>query len=155
MTPRPLIQAVAARVVLCTLATLLWIKISVAASVVITEQQALNFGPIIAYITQDIVIPPTDSGAAVFDITGDAYAQISVDVTNNRVTMTTGTGNGNTKKIVVNQWSYGGNVDSSGLGSLDQFGALTNIRIGATAAVKSSNIPGSYSGSGTVRIIYQ
>lgn len=151
----PLTRSPYLALALGALTQLLGGNLCIAAPVVITEQQALNFGPIIAYITQNITIAPSDSGAAVFNVSGDAYAPISVEVTNNRINMITGTGNGQTKKILVNQWSYGGNVDGGGVGTLDQFGTLTNIRIGATAAVKSSNLPGPYNGSATVRITYQ
>ena len=155
MTRVPLNSTLSMQRLCVALISILWTKLSFGAAIAITEQQALNFGPIIAYITQDIVIAPSDSGAAVFDISGDAYTQISIEVTNNRLNMVTGSGNGSSKKILVSQWSYGGTVDSNGLGTLDQFGSLTNIRVGATAAVKVSNIPGPYSASGTVRITYQ
>ncbi|PCI44094.1 MAG: hypothetical protein COB51_10670 [Moraxellaceae bacterium] len=155
MTRAPLNSVLSIQRVCVALISILGIKLSFAAAIAITEQQALNFGPIIAYITQDIVIAAADSDAAVFDISGDAYAQISIEVTNNRINMVTGSGNGSSRKILVNQWSYGGAVDTNGLGTLDQFGSLANIRVGATAAVKASNIPGPYSASGTVRITYQ
>ena len=121
----------------------------------VSEDKPLAFGNVIAGFTQDIVINAGDAGAAVFSATGDPNISVTAEVVEKKITMQTPSGAGHAARITVSGWSYGGSLSSKGGGYFDGSGQLSNIRVGATARVRSSDVEGFYIGSATFRLVYQ
>lgn len=118
----------------------------------ITENAALDFGEEAVGYSGSIVIAPADG--AQFSVSGHPNYQVQASIVESSINMTTGDGVGATKQIPVGSWTFGGNLNGSGLGTLDGSGSLTNMRVGATATVEDTDIAGDYSGSATFRLVY-
>lgn len=131
------------------------VPLSSAAPVSVTEESPLSFGNVIAGFSQDIVITASDAGAAVFSATGDPNVAVTGQIVEKKTNMYTTGATGQAGRITVDNWSYGGNLASNGSGNFDGAGQLTNMRVGATATVGSSDPEGFYSGSATFRLVYQ
>lgn len=118
------------------------------------EQKSLDFGVAVLGQMQTLVRAPSDSGAAVFSAVGVPNAKVTVSVVENSITLITGAGDINDKQITVTKFTTGGDLDSRGRATFDGQGQLSDMRIGAQAKIKTSNIGGHYQGSATFRIVY-
>lgn len=135
----------------------IWMSGVFAATIAITEIQGLSFPAAVAGTTTTMVTAATDSTAAVFNATGDANTALTATIVETGVIITTGTGSTNSQKISIDNWTFGGSLTDgggSGTGTFDATGALTNLRIGATANVESDDIAGDYTGTVTLRLVY-
>ena len=54
----------------------------------------------------------------------------------------------------LDTFTYGGDLSSSGTGSFDNSGDISDMRVGATAHVAANDTPGAYTGSATFRVTY-
>lgn len=113
----------------------------------------LEFQAAIAGIAQTITTPANSVYAATFSVTGDANQPITVSVQERRIRMANQ--DFPSDRIRVRDWTFGGAISSNGTGVLDNNGQLSNIRLGASARVRRNLRPGHYSGSGTIRVVYQ
>ena len=114
----------------------------------------LSFAPTLANQNIDVVTSPSDSAAAVFSASGSANWEVTGEVVENSINMITGDGSGSTKQIQVDDFQYGGDMDSSGVARFNGSGELSNLKVGATAHVQSDDIAGDYSGQATFRLTY-
>lgn len=125
----------------------------------ITVRSNLQFPTMIsASSKQTYTLAPTDSGAAVFDITGTPNAKIVVSVVESSIVIdnTACAGSCSTKEtLTVKKFKRGGSVNNKGKGRIDATGSLTNIRIGAKVIVRGKQVSGDYVGFATIRIVYQ
>ncbi len=123
----------------------------------ITELHNLSFPVQVSGISINVIISASDGNAAVFNLTGEPNAAVQVSFVQNnfKILNTTTGGNSPNEKIPVNSWTFGGSVNSSGVGVLDANGNLNNVRVGATAVVDSVDLGGVYLNSGTLRVVYQ
>ena len=130
------------------------------ARLIVRETQALDFGTFVANNQQVVTVHPADSNAAIFSLRGERFAQLSLRVVERKVYLSRhpnndgGQGGPRKNRIVVQRWRYGGNTTSNGTVTLDQFGKLTNIRVGASATITQRALPGQYSGKATLRVIH-
>ncbi len=122
--------------------------------ITITEVASLRFPEQIAGSAATVLVRPEDSGAAVFDATGEADRAVTASVLEASIEMITDDGIGAQKRITVDQFAMGGSVDPLGGGAFDAAGTLNNIRVGGTANVNADNIPGDYVGTATFRLVY-
>lgn len=131
------------------------VTMSLVAPIVITETQALSFSNAGAGSASTVVTAPTDGTAAIFTATGEASTAVTGSVVEASIEMTTGDGVGTTKRITVDTFTTGGDMDVAGSATFDGAGDLTNLRIGATANVQAEDIAGAYTGTATFRLVYQ
>lgn len=131
------------------------VTMSLVAPIVITETQALSFSNAGAGSASTVVTAPTDGTAAIFTATGEASTAVTGSVVEANITMTTGDGIGTTKQITVDTFTTGGDMDGAGAATFSAGGALSNLRVGASANVLAEDIAGAYSGTATFRLVYQ
>ncbi len=94
-------------------------------------------------------VAPADGSSAEFTVTGEANTAFTVNLPGS-ISMITGDGVGATKNITVNSFAH----NLGGSPSLDGDGEVT-LNVGAThAAILNNQVPGSYSGSFTVEVVY-
>ena len=116
----------------------------------ITEQSALSFPDTEASASaQNVVIAPTGTGAAVFNIAGEASRPVTASIVQSNLQIT----NGSTT-VTIGSFTFGGGLSSSGTGTLNGSGQLTGAGVGATAAIPANPQAGVYSGSLTFRVVY-
>lgn len=131
---------------------------NIQAQLIVRETQALDFGTFVANSRQVVTVRPADSNAAIFSLEGERFAQLSLRVVERKVYLNRhpnndgGQGGPRKNRIVVQRWRYGGDANPSGTATLDQFGKLTNIRVGASATITQRALPGQYSGKATLRV---
>lgn len=94
-------------------------------------------------------VAPADAAAAEFTVNGEANTPFTINLPGS-ISMITGDGVGVTKNITVDTFAH----NLGGSPSLDADGEVT-LKVGAThAAILSNQVPGSYSGSFTVEVVY-
>jgi len=98
--------------------------------------------------TKDVIVDPNDSFAAIFNASGAPNTNFTTSIIENSINIITGDGSDATKRINVSTFTF------SGLTSFDGTGNVNGIKVGATFHILSNNIPGDYSGTATLRIIY-
>ena len=117
------------------------VSIIISAPIAIAEDQGLNFGSFeTSNSAQNIVVEPGDLGSAQFDIAGNEVAA-TWSIAENSIDMISGT-----DTIRVNSFK----VSGGGSGNLPQ----ENVRVGATARIKSKQPPGTYIGTATFNVVY-
>lgn len=114
----------------------------------------LDFEATLANQNVDVTTVSSDPKAAVFSAKGSANWQVAGGVVESSIEMVTGDGSDQTKRITVDSFTYGGDMDSSGLAVFDGSGNLNDLRVGGTAHVQSDDIAGSYVGQATFRLTY-
>lgn len=114
----------------------------------------LDFEATLANQNVDVTTVSADPKAAVFSAKGSANWQVTGTVVENSIEMITGDGSDQTKRITVDSFTYGGDMDSAGLAVFDGSGNLNDLRVGATAHVQSDDIAGRYVGQATFRLTY-
>ena len=124
------------------------------APITITETNALSFANTESGQLVDVTTAALDSTAAQFTSTGEPSTAVTGSVVETNINMTTGTGDDSTKQIVVDTWTFGGDMNGSGVATYDGSGDLSNLRVGATAHVEAEDIAGAYSGAATFRVTY-
>lgn len=122
--------------------------------ITISEVAGLRFPEQVAGTAQAVVVTPDDSGAAVFNATGEASKLVVASVVESSIEMTTDDGVGSAKRITVDNFELGGSVLPDGTGAFNGDGDLNNIRVGGTANIEADDIAGSYSGTATFRLVY-
>lgn len=121
----------------------------------VTLAKPLTFASMLTNADQTVITTPESPNAAIFTATGAVGWQTQAEVVENSIVLTkSGTAGGVTNEITVDTFTYGGNLDSSGLGAFSGSGSLTDMRIGASAHIKAENGSGLYIGSGTLRVTY-
>ena len=120
----------------------------------ITENQGLTFADTTIGAKVKVTTTPADTSAAIFFATGEPNRTVIGSIVENRIFMTTGDGNRGRKRIRVNKFKTGGDMNATGIATFNNLGQLNNLRIGATAHVKANNIAGAYSGTATFRLLY-
>lgn len=128
-------------------------SLSLYAPIAITTVQNLSFGHIPAGSSTEVTVSPDDADAAQFTASGDPSGNVVGSVTDSSITMSNG-GSGSSNQITVDDWTYGGSMSSSGSASFGPDGTLSNLRVGGTANVSSTNEPGDYTGTATFRLTY-
>lgn len=113
--------------------------------IVTTTIQSLSFPDTVVGNDTAVVVSSTSDGAAKFDVGGGANRTIFSYVVENSITMTTSS---SSSGVMVDGFS----VDSPS--SFDSAGKA-KLNVGATAHVLASNEDADYSGSATLRVIYQ
>ncbi len=94
-------------------------------------------------------VAPSDGTSAEFTVTGEPSTTFTLNLPTT-INMVTGDGVGATKQIAVNSFTH----NLGGSTSLDADGEIT-LNVGAThGAILSNQVPGSYSGSFTVEVVY-
>jgi len=121
---------------------------SVIASLTLTNTEDLEFGE---GIQGDAAYTPNTPFRAIFNVTGEPDRFFNVNLpADSTVVMTTGAG-GTNETIAVDSFITGGGTQKQ-LGS----GGIAAFLVGATrAALGASQVPGLYSATFTVSIIYQ
>ncbi|MBF0237766.1 MAG: DUF4402 domain-containing protein [SAR324 cluster bacterium] len=131
----------------------------------IEERSDLRFPTVVSNTdNNDIIVDPEDSGAAVFEVKGTPYQEIRVFILNDEtymypVDITQNSSNSSGDSVIkVMRFTYGGSLRDSGKGGegyLNAQGTMTNMRIGATATLQNSPLPGSYQGQLILRVVYK
>ncbi|MDF1797419.1 MAG: hypothetical protein P1U63_12865 [Coxiellaceae bacterium] len=117
----------------------------------ITVLKGLNFGAYVAGGALQAVVTPSDEGAALFEMHGEANARFQLQVVGNQIQLRNQYSNA---PIKISNFRFGGNVSVDGKGRLDRFGRLNNVRLGAIAQLTRQAKPGQYNGKSIVRITY-
>lgn len=117
----------------------------------VIEKRGIYFEGIYGYNTA-IKVKPQSSQAAIFEVTGGRpnakvnfivrFPKLYSDVSND-------------DNVRMNNFTYGGSVDKLGYGTLDENGALKNIRLGATVKVRAKNKYKKYLGKPKIKLRYE
>lgn len=132
-------------------------RMEVMPPVTVSESQAISFPTVTSGKAATVTISPTDTGAAVFSVTGRPMENITASIAEERVVLFSGYGRTPARQIVVEGFTLGGDIDaasSTGSARIGQRGTLDDMRLGATAQIEAKNQPGVYSGSSTFRVVY-
>lgn len=113
--------------------------------ITITEVNALTFPDAVAGTAQAITVLTTDAGAAEFNASGTANTNITTTVVEASINMSDGGGN----DILVDSFT------NDAPAAFDGTGNANGINVGATANIEATDPAGSYSGTATLRIVYQ
>ena len=122
--------------------------------ITLTQQNSLNFPPVVAGVDTTLVTTPDSSDAVKFTATGEPLTGVTGSVVEDFIIMTTADGNIEEQQIRVDAFTTGGDIDSNGSGNFDSNGELNNLRLGATAHIEASDEPGLYTSSATFRLLY-
>jgi len=126
--------------------------------IAITEVRQLDFVDTIAGADNTVVTAPADPIAAVFNSTGDSSKTATASVVEGSVTMlrTGGTPGNTPDEFTVDSFALGGagitggnQVDYAASG-----GSVNDIRVGGTANILAEDLAGNYTGTATLRIVY-
>lgn len=125
-------------------------SLKIIAALSVSESSSLTF-PITesSAQAQQVTIGTSDSGAASFNISGEANASITASIVENSLQMTVGN-----STITINNFTFGGALSGAGSASLNTGGALTGAKVGATASIPAAAEAGNYSGALTFRVVY-
>lgn len=128
-----------------------------AAPIFITEIQALSFVPTLGGVSSNVITAPTDSRAAIFNITGNTNVAVTASIVEASIDIVNIVGNPNAagNRMTVSNWTYGGALAADGTAFTDGNGDLNNARIGATVTISANDAPGDFSGTATFRVVYQ
>lgn len=120
------------------------------------EIRNMDFGTVLGGYDSKLVISPSSSGSAVFKATGIPYSVVTGSVVERQVTLKRSGSTGSTTRdaIVVDNFSFGGDMRNNGNAYFWSNGKLNNLRIGARANINSENSSGKYSGNATFRLTY-
>lgn len=129
-------------------------KLTLLAPITVTNTSDLDFGTYEGGQNNNITVAAADAGAATFSSTGEASTAVTGVIVESSIEMTTGDGIGTTKRITVDTWTYGGDMDASGVATYDGSGNLSNLRVGGTAHAEVEDIAGNYTGTATFRVTY-
>jgi len=117
--------------------------------------QNLSFESTFTNKSSSMVTSPNSYRSAVFKASGEPNKKFIASIDASEIYMRlNGVGKAKEEIIVVSDFTFGGDLDKHGIGDFSNNGNLTNLRVGATASVKSYNMPGSYIGSTSLRLIY-
>lgn len=127
--------------------------------IVLTVLNNLSFPETNAGTAQTVTVSPGASSAAKFSATGMPLQGVTGSVTQETVELTCTSGactssTGDAKKIEIDTFSFGGDMNSSGGANFDSNGTLNNLTIGAKEHIKASNLQGTYTGTATFRLVY-
>ncbi|PCI28327.1 MAG: hypothetical protein COB67_06665 [SAR324 cluster bacterium] len=100
--------------------------------------------------SRTIVVLPSDTGAASFDLVGGSDEGITASIVESEVSMTQGS-----TVIVVNAFTFGGCLGADGTGALSGSGKFSSCTIGGTALIPANPNFGMYTGTLTFRVVYQ
>jgi hypothetical protein len=123
----------------------------------LTNTQGLDFGNLALTSSQTpVVIAPTDAGAAIFSAVGTSNDNAVGSVASSTATITcTTAGSCGNDTMSISSFTLGGDMDSAGATNFGSTGKLSNLRIGGTLTIDSTDQAGDYSGTTTFRLAYQ
>lgn len=122
----------------------------------LVEMQALSFEPIVAGFNNSLITHPNGENAALFEATGEPHKEVTIYVVEDEIFMQNkATHRNKSKRISVGEFKTGGALNRKGKGVFDGSGYIRNIRIGATAKVKSTHTDGEYVGRARIRLMYR
>jgi hypothetical protein len=110
----------------------------------LTKISDLDFGNQVQGTAADIVIAPSDLGAAEFSATGGKNRAITKSVVEASVNLTSGS-----DTLLVDTFTVDGPT------AFDNSGDATGLKVGATAHILAGTPDGDYVGSATFSVIYQ
>ncbi len=116
--------------------------------------KGLEFEASLSGVRQDVVTSPSDSKAAVFSAKGLPNTEVVAKINEWSIQIVRGNGWQYGDWITVANFSYGGDLSSNGIATLDSQGELNNMRVGGTAYINSYNTQGTYIGNATFRLSY-
>jgi len=128
-------------------------SINLLAPIVLTKTQDLTFPNASAEFVDSVLVAANDSTAAIFSATGEANRAVTGSITASSIEMIHTVDSSH--KIIVDSFTTGGDMNSSGVTAFDNSGNLSNLRVGATANIEADDIAGNYAGSATFRLSYQ
>ena len=102
----------------------------------------------------NVTVAPTDAGAAHFSATGDTGRAVTGSVTTSSVNVSCTTGACTGDTMVVDSFTYGGDMDATGASSFVAPGTLNRLYVGATQHITTADRPGTYAGQGTFSLVY-
>ena len=122
-------------------------KIRSASDLTITIAKGIEF-PTTEQLSfsQNLIVTPTDPGAAAFNVVGDPYESLTASLPLS-VNLTNGS-----DIITLNSFTFGGGFNSLGNGTLDIDGNISGY-IGATAIVPANPASGTYTGTITLTVV--
>ena len=115
------------------------------APIVLTEVTPLVFPDQTTGTAQDITVVTRDAGAASFTATGGRNRSIARSVVESSINMDAGIRGDN---IAVDTFVLGGPT------AFDGGGNITGLKVGAGAHILATNPDGDYTGTATLRIVY-
>jgi len=121
---------------------------SFAQPVGVTVLSDMYFPDQVQGVAVNVILQPTDPGAATFSISGRPNRLITCSVLNSSVNITTPGGSGAQYRIRVR------NFVINGCTRIGPTGVLNGVSIGARAIVNSNDEEGDYSGVNTLRVLY-
>ncbi len=136
-------------------------QIVILSSATVTENQGLTFPntAIPGSGTTNVVVDASDSGAGVYDISSAANTLVDISLASDIITLTRVSG---TETIDISTFTIDvgagstawGAPTTASVGTTDGSGDL-QIRIGATAAVESTVVDGTYTGTSVLTVLNQ
>lgn len=133
-----------------TLQRALEISITIGVPVSIVEESPLKFPDTLALgVPQNIVAQPSDPEAASFSISGKPESTIVASIVEPSLSMSIAS-----STIIVDQFTFGGSANPDGTALLNKQGKLTGLTVGATANIPANPAAGVYSGTLTLRVVY-
>lgn len=120
----------------------------ISAAISVTVVKDLSFGDQVVSFPATIVVGPTDSGAAVFNVSGMTPGKTATCTVSN-TSITNGSGGGN-NSITVSNFTING-CSSSGV-VVPPSGTINGIGVGATATITAAKLQGAYTGTGTLHL---
>ncbi len=129
-------------------------RMEVMPPVTVSESQAISFPTVTSGTAATVTISPTDTGAAVFSVTGRPMENITASIAEEQIVLFSGYGRTPERRIVIEGFTLGGDIDATRSARIGQLGTLDDMRLGATAKIEAENQPGVYSGSSTFRVVY-
>jgi hypothetical protein len=114
----------------------------------VTKLSDLVFPVQIWGLASNPIVNVSDAGAATFSATGTAGRTARITVRQATIYMTNGGGGAN-NKITISNFQV-----NNGTPVFDPLGNLNNIRVGARAQITNKKNEGDYSGTATLRLVY-
>lgn len=124
-------------------------KCTLVSQIAVNKVQDLSFGEQVAGVESNVTVAPGDPSAAQFKAEGEKNKAVTCAVLDKNIEMK----NGNSS-ILVDNFTYGGDLSADGKASFNAGGKLNDLRVGGTAHIKNQTTPGDYIGKGTFRITY-
>lgn len=125
------------------------VHLKIVEPIIITNIHMLDFGTITGGRSEQEVIGPDDPNAAVFRATGEPRLTVAASILEKNIDLT----NSNGDKIKVTSFTLGGDLRND-KAQFNNKGELSDLRVGATAIIKSNSPAGDYYGTATFQLVY-
>ncbi len=122
-------------------------------SIDISNQKGIHFEGVGGF-NQILTIQPNDFGAAIFSIRcGQPYQRFKLKITNEYKFMIPFPFPGNYgDKVKIYDYIFGGSVTRDGYGTLNKYGSLSDIRMGASAKILKNNLYNFYTTKPEIKV---